>query len=93
MERKTRTPRNPRNSKTKESLTVALDDGEGKLLNAKTLGVKDSNIVEMALGDLLEKTRQWNAGRFHGRFFRPRAYSSPVRRAVSCAVGKFRRRR
>ena len=58
MERKTRTPRNPRNSKTKESLTVALDDGEGKLLNAKTLGVKDSNIVEMALGDLLEKTRQ-----------------------------------
>lgn len=58
MEKKARASRSSRNKDLKDSVAVALDDGEGKLLNAKALGVKESNVVEMALGDLLEKTRQ-----------------------------------
>ena len=61
MEREDRASRGSKKSKNadlKGSAVVTLDDGEGKLLNAKALGVKDSNAVEAALGDLLEKTRQ-----------------------------------
>ena len=54
MEKKARASRSSRNKDLKDSVAVALDDGEGKLLNAKALGVKESNVVEMALGDLLE---------------------------------------
>ena len=55
MEREDRASRGSKNADLKESAAVTLDDGEGKLLNAKALGVKDSNAVETALGDLLER--------------------------------------
>lgn len=58
MKKEAGTPRNSRKAGLKERPTVALDDGKGNLLNAKALGIKDSDAVEAALMDLLEKTRQ-----------------------------------
>ena len=58
MKKEAGTPRNSRKADLKERPTVALDDGKGNLLNAKALGIKDSDAVEAALMDLLEKTRQ-----------------------------------
>ena len=58
MEKKAEKTRGSRKTGVKGRTTVALDDGKGNLLNAKALGVTDSDAVEVALGDLLEKTRQ-----------------------------------
>ena len=58
MEKKAEKTRGSRKTGVKARATVTLDDGRGNLLNAKALGITDSDAVEVALGDLLEKTRQ-----------------------------------